>query len=96
MKAWLITPASVVTEIEVGDGDRVLVDLSREYFGGSCLALTKVEWRGELRHMAVDDEGLLKHLPLNRVASEAYWAACKRGTIHYLAGDAVIFERLLD
>lgn len=96
MKAWHITAEGVITEIEVSEEDRVLVELSKQYFGGSCLALTKVIWHGKPTHMAVDDDGLLKQLRFNRLATEAYWAACKPGTIHYLAGDAVIFERLLD
>lgn len=96
MKAWHITTGGIVTEIEVQDSPGILGRVSREYFGDATLDLTKVVWQGRVRHMAVDDEGMLKSLPINRRATEAYWAASKPGTIHYLCGDAVIFERLLD
>lgn len=95
IKAWLVSPEGEPQEIDVNMGDNVLRDVSQRYFGGSTLDLTRVKYRGRLCSMAVDDEGMCKELPVNRVATEAYHANCRPGTTHPICGPAVIFGGLL-
>lgn len=95
MLAWHITSGGVVTEIEVHDDERILSRISTEFFGDALLGLTKVIYLDKLRHMAIDDQGHAKELPLNEIATVAYLAACKPDTEWSIAGDAVIFEGIL-
>lgn len=50
-----------------------------------------------LRHMGhpthvmlLDDAGHEKHSPINKEASELYWANCRPGTTHPIRGDVVV------
>jgi hypothetical protein len=93
--AWLVKPDGEPEAIDVNMGDDVLRDVSKRFFDGNTLDLTKVKFRGRLCSMAVDDEGMCKDLPVNKVATEAYWANCRPGTIHPICGPAVIFGGVL-
>jgi hypothetical protein len=95
IKAWLVLPDGEPQDIDVSMGDNVLFDVSQRYFAGVTLDLTRVKFRGRLCSMAVDDEGMCKNLPVNKVATEAYWANCRPGTTHPICGPAVIFGGLL-
>lgn len=95
LAAWLVKPDAEPESIELTLGDRVLGEVSRRFFDNATLDLTKVRFKGRLCHMAVDDEGLCKGLPYNRVATEAYLANCRPGTVYHIAGTAVIFGGML-
>lgn len=95
IKAWLVQPGGEPQDIDVEWTEGILTEVSKRYFGDTCLDLTKVQFRGRLCHMAVDDDGHCKRLPYNKVATEAYRANCHPGTTHTIVGPAVIFGGLL-
>ncbi|HSX77257.1 MAG TPA: DUF3846 domain-containing protein [Candidatus Saccharimonadia bacterium] len=95
IKAWLVQPDGEPQDIDVEMGDNVLRNVSMQFFEGNILDLTKVKFRGRLCSMVVDDEGMRKELPVNKVATEAYWANCRPGTTHPICGPAVIFGGVL-
>lgn len=93
--AWFVPIEGEPESITLDMGDNVLGEVSRRYFNGDTLDLTKVRYRGRLCHMAVDDEGIVKNLPSNVIATKAYLANCRPGTMARIAGPAVIFGGLL-
>lgn len=95
MKAWLVTPDADPVEIAVTGGPNTLTDVSRAYFDGAAMDMTRVRYEGRLVHMAVDDDGHYKGLEFNKIATDAYRANCYPGTAHWIAGPAVIFSELL-
>lgn len=95
MQAWILKTDGTEESITVDYHGGILGDLSKKYFGGDTLDLTKVRFKGRLCHMAVDDEGHCKELPYNEAATKAYLANCYPGTQHFIAGDAVVFGGLL-
>lgn len=89
MKVWKLIPGKPAEEIEVkGDPMRV----AREVINAT-MDITRVRYQGKLRPMAVDDEGMLKELPVNDEATKAYHANCRPSTVWQIHGPAVIFER---
>lgn len=58
---------------------------------GGYIERTTCQWQGKLCDMVVNEEGHLKRLPLNAVATKAYWGACRPGTTHTIVGNAIIF-----
>lgn len=95
MQAWLVPVEGEPTSLTLEYSDDILSHLSKQYFGGASLDLTKVQYKGRVCHMAVDDEGHCKGLPHNSVATTAYHTNCHPGTVHGIAGPAVIFGGLL-
>lgn len=91
MKAWKVLPDQEPEEFEFtgspGDAARKVINATLDF--------TKVRFKGKLRTMAVDDEGMCKGLPTNSIATEAYWANCVPGTVHQIHGPAVIFDGVL-
>jgi hypothetical protein len=69
--------------------------VGQTYFKGHTMDFTKVRFKGRLCTMAVDDTGMCDGLPVNPIATEAYHANCKPGTVHAIHGPAVIFGGLL-
>jgi hypothetical protein len=57
--------------------------------------LTRVEWRGKLRHMAVADNGYAMGMLPNDLATMAYLKACRPGVHYVIVGTVVIFEEQL-
>lgn len=95
IQAWILRTDGTEESITVDNHDSVLSEVSKKYFDGNTLDLTKVRFKGRLCHMAVDDEGYCKNLPRNEAATKAYLANCYPGTTHHIAGDAVVFGGLL-
>lgn len=95
MQAWFVPVEGEPQSISVEFTDGILSAVSKRFFNGDTLDLTKVRFKGRLCHMAVDDEGHCKGLPYNKIATEAYLANCYPGTTHTIAGPAVIFGGLL-
>ena len=46
--------------------------LGSEYFGGPYCELVKINFAGNPCHMVIHEEGLLRNLPINRLASFLY------------------------
>lgn len=69
--------------------------VGQTYFAGRTLDFTKVRFKGRLCTMAVDDTGMVDGLPVNPIATEAYHANCRPGTVYEIHGPAVIFGGLL-
>lgn len=94
MQAWFVPvegePQSVLLPMK-----DYMRHVSNTYFPGRTLDFTKVRYRGRLCHMAVDDTGMVDGLPVNPIATEAYHANCRPGTVHAIHGPAVIFGGLL-
>ena len=95
IQAWFVPvdgePESVTFDMK----DNIMRQASDRYFKGVTLDMTKVRYKGRLCHMVVDDEGMVKGLPRNSIATAAYHANCRPGTVHGIHGDAVIFGGLL-
>jgi hypothetical protein len=91
MKAWKVLPDQEPEEFEFAGSPN---DAASGVINAT-LDFTKVRFRGKLRTMAVDDEGMVKHLPVNSIATTAYHANCKPGTVWAIHGPAVIFESVL-
>lgn len=95
-KAWLVLPGAEPKEVTVELSENILAIISKRYFDGVTLDMPRVRFHDRVCHMAVDDEGLIKGLPLNEVATQAYLANCHPGTEDaWIAGPAVIFDGLL-
>lgn len=50
-----------------------------------------VLYEGQRRDMLVDEEGLLKHLPVNEVATKIYWTASGARSGSPIVGTAILF-----
>jgi hypothetical protein len=94
IKAWFVPVDGEAQEISVPKSDNILSYVKDHYIKAFC-DMPKVRYNGKVCHMAVDDEGMLKDLPINKIATEAYWKACRPGTTHPVVGPAVIFDGLL-
>jgi hypothetical protein len=93
IKAWIIpTQGEIITEELPANA---ALERARKIIG-DWTDLTKVKWNGKLCHMAVDDMGYHKRLPVNHIATRAYWDNCIPGTTHPIVGTAVIFDGMLD
>lgn len=93
-RAWFVPVEGEPQEIEV-ETRFTLRDLSDKYFNGDTLDFTKGRYLGKVRTMAMSDTGMIDGQPVNIVATEAYQANCKPGTLWSIHGPAVIFESLL-
>jgi len=95
IQAWFVPVEGEPESVTFDMGDNILGQVSKRYFNGETLDLTKVRYKGRLCHMAVDDEGVCKGLPSNPIATTAYLANCYPGTVYSICGPAVIFGGLL-
>ena len=50
----------------------ILTNIGAEYFGGPYCELVKISFAGNPCHMVIHEEGLLRNLPINRLASFLY------------------------
>lgn len=64
-----------------------------EYGLDDLLERVRVRWNGEPTDMLVDEEGLLKHLPLNDIATSIYNTGHPRTSWQPIAGPALVFEK---
>ena len=93
-KAWFIPVDGAAQEIEV-EASRLTTEMRRQYFNDETIDFTRVRYLGRVRTMAVLDNGMIDGHPVNSIATEAYQANCKPGTLWAIHGPAVIFESIL-
>jgi hypothetical protein len=88
---WVIHPDLPPVRV-IGDGDESAAFEKARAIIGNWVDLTHVVFLGRRCHMAVDDEGALKDLPINDAATRLYHAACIPGTTWPIRGTAVVFD----
>lgn len=97
-RAWEIAPSGLVTEFELDDSteENFIADLFTQARAriAEDLDFAKVRWSGEVCTMVVDDLGHAKGLPVNALATQAYWNACKPGTHHAIRGTVIVLDGL--
>jgi hypothetical protein len=94
MQAWFVPVEGEPQNVLLPMKDCIR-HVSQTYFAGRTLDFTRVRFEGRLCTMAVDDTGMCDGLPVNPVATEAYHANCRPGTLYSIHGPAVIFAGVL-
>lgn len=76
-------------DIEAIDGPMTITQIEQR-LGAAGLDTVNLRDRRWGRMMLVDDQGMLKRLPVNHLATAYYHSVCRPGTTHQIRGPVIV------